>query len=68
MVSLRENESFESLFKRFKKQVADAGIIQDYKKHLEYIPPSLKRKLKREAAEKRRRKKAVTQSIAYEPL
>lgn len=57
MVKLKENESFDSLMKRFKRQVETSGIIQDYKKHLEYIPPSEKKKLKKEAARKKALKK-----------
>lgn len=53
MVSLRENESFESLMKRFKRQSETANIVQDYKKHLEFVPKSESRKRKKEAAKKK---------------
>lgn len=56
MVRLRDGESFESLLKRFKKHVAKSGILQELKKREYYIKPSVKRKLKSEAARKRARK------------
>ncbi len=52
-----DNESFESLLKRFKKRVQQAGILSEMR-HREYFEkPSVKRKRK-EAA--RRRKAART--------
>ena len=56
MVKLRPNETFESLLKRFKKYVVKNNIIQDYRKREYYVKPSVKRKLKSEAARKRARK------------
>jgi len=52
----RENETTEQLIKRFKKAVINEGIIEDYRKKEFYLAPSLKRKLKHEAALKRERK------------
>ena len=47
------NESFESLLKRFNKQVQQAGILSEVR-HREYFEkPSVKRKRK-EAANKRK--------------
>jgi len=47
------NESFESLLKRFNKRVQQAGILSEVR-HREYFEkPSLKRKRK-EAAKKRK--------------
>lgn len=48
-----ENESFESLLKRFNKKVQQAGILSEIR-HGEYFEkPSVKRKRK-EAAKKRK--------------
>lgn len=55
-VILRENESFDSLMKRFKKKVQDDGIAQELKRREYYLSPSQKRKRKSELAEARRRK------------
>ena len=51
------NESFESLLKRFNKRVQQAGILSEVR-HREYFEkPSVKRKRK-EAAQRRRAAKA----------
>jgi len=52
-VTIKLNESFESLMKRFKKAVERAGVLSDYKKHESYEKPSVKQKRKRAAAKKR---------------
>ena len=52
-----DNESFESLLKRFNKRVQQAGILSEIR-HGEYFEkPSIKRKRK-EAAKKRKSAKA----------
>ena len=52
-VVAHDNESFESLLKRFNKRVQQDGIISEIR-HREYFEkPSVKRKRK-EAAERRR--------------
>jgi small subunit ribosomal protein S21 len=56
MVKLRPDETFESLLKRFKKSVIKAGVLQELRKREYYVKPSVKRKLKSEAARKRARK------------
>jgi small subunit ribosomal protein S21 len=56
MVKLRPDETFESLLKRFKKSVMKAGVLQELRKREYYVKPSIKRKLKSEAARKRARK------------
>lgn len=57
MVKLRPDETFESLLKRFKRSVVKAGILQELKKREYYVKPSVKRKLKSEAARKRNKKR-----------
>ena len=57
MVKLRPDETFESLLKRFKRSVVKAGILQELRKREYYVKPSVKRKLKSEAARKRARAK-----------
>jgi ribosomal protein S21 len=42
----------------FKKRVKRAGILEDLRKHEYHLKPSLKRKLKRQEAFKRRRREA----------
>ena len=52
----RENEDIEQLLKRFKKAVINDGVLDEYRKREYYVAPSLKRRLKSEAAQKRDRK------------
>ena len=51
-----ENESLESAIKRFKRKCQKDGIIGDIRKKEAYVKPSVKRKKKSEAAQKRNRK------------
>lgn len=55
-VRIKENESLESVLKRFKRSCAKAGVIAEVKKREHYVSPSLKRKQKSEAARKNKRK------------
>ena len=49
-VRVKDNESLESALRRFKRQCAKAGVIQEVRKR----EPSVKRKKKSEAARKRK--------------
>jgi len=51
------NESFESLLKRFSKKVQQDGILKEARRREHYEKPSVKRK--RKAARKRRSTRAV---------
>ena len=53
-VRVRENESLDSALKRFKRQCARNGVIQECRKREHYEKPSVKRKKKAEAARKRK--------------
>ena len=53
-VRIRENESLESALKRFKRQCARSGVLQEVRKREHYEKPSIKRKKKAEAARKRK--------------
>lgn len=55
-VYARTDETFESLYKRFKKQVQNSGVLQDLRKREYYVPKSEKRRKKHEQALKRVRK------------
>lgn len=54
-VKVREGESFEHAYRKFKKQVEKAGILSEIRKREFYEKPSAKRKRKRAAAKKRAR-------------
>lgn len=67
----REDESIDSLIKRFKKSVLKDGVMDDLKKRSYYVAPSLKKKLKSEKARKRDQKlqrkleKKIDSSLDY---
>ena len=48
-----DNESFESLLKRFSKKVQQAGILAEIRRRGAYEKPSVKRK-KKEATKRRK--------------
>lgn len=58
VVRVRENESFESALKRFKKQCEKEGVISEVAKRESYEKPSIKRKRKTLAARKRAARRA----------
>lgn len=49
------NESFESMIRRFKRTVERADLIKDLSKHEYFEKPSMKRKRRKAAAEKRQK-------------
>ena len=55
-VTVRENESWESALKRFKRSCARDGVMSELRKREHYEKPSVKRKKKSEAARKKARK------------
>ena len=55
-VTIKDNESLDSALRRFKKNCAKAGIMQEVRKREHYEKPSVKRKMKSEAARKNNKK------------
>ncbi|MDR1150153.1 MAG: 30S ribosomal protein S21 [Clostridiales bacterium] len=55
-IDIQKNESIDDALKRFKKECSKSGVIKEFKKRECYCGPSLKRKKKSEAAQKRRQK------------
>jgi small subunit ribosomal protein S21 len=53
---VRKNESLDDALRRFKRSVSRNGTLQEYRKREFYEKPSVKRKLKSEAARKRKNK------------
>ena len=53
-VTVKDNESLDSALRRFKRNCAKAGILQEVRKREHYEKPSVKRKKKSEAARKRK--------------
>jgi small subunit ribosomal protein S21 len=58
-VVVKDGEPLEKALKRFKKKVEAAGILKDVRKREHYVKPSVRRKEKQLAAEKRRRRSAA---------
>lgn len=55
-IKVGENESLDSALKRFKRQCARLGVMGEVRKREHYEKPSVRRKLKSQAARKKRRK------------
>jgi small subunit ribosomal protein S21 len=56
-VKIKENETFDTALKRFKKQVEKAGVMYELRRREYYEKPSVRRKKKAVAARKRALKK-----------
>ncbi len=52
-VMVKEDESFESALRRFKKQCEKAGVLSELRKREHYEKPSVRRKKKAMAARKK---------------
>ncbi len=57
-VHVRDGESFEQVLKRFKKQCEKAGVLSEVRKREHFEKPSVTKKKKSIAAQKRLMKKA----------
>ena len=55
-IKIKNGESFEKAFRRFKRKVETEGIMRDLKKRQYYMTKSQKKREKRKLSEKRRRK------------
>ena len=53
-ICVKDNESLDSALRRFKRQCARAGVLNEVRKREHYEKPSVKRKKKSEAARKRK--------------
>ena len=54
MSEVKVNGNLEAALKRFKRQCARTGVLQELRKREHYEKPSVKRKKKSEAARKRK--------------
>jgi small subunit ribosomal protein S21 len=61
-IRVKDNESFESALRRFKKKCEKAGILSDLRKHQHFEKPSERRKRKANAA--RRKMQSLQRSQA----
>lgn len=53
-VKVQKGESLDSALRRFKRSCQKAGVLSEVRKREHYEKPSVKRKLKSEAARKRK--------------
>ena len=53
-IRVKENETLDSALRRFKKSCARSGVLSEVKKREQYDKPSVKKKMKSEAARKRK--------------
>ena len=56
-VKVGANESLDSALRRFKRDCARSGVLREARKHEYYDKPSVKKKLKQEAARRKNSKK-----------
>ena len=63
-----KGESFDSLFRRFKKGVEKKDIINEVKSREYYVKPSIKKKLAKEFAQKNERKRQEEQDVKRIPV
>ncbi|MEW6381242.1 MAG: 30S ribosomal protein S21 [bacterium] len=59
VVKIREDESFESALRRFKKQCEKSGVLTEFRRREHYEKPSARRKRKAIAARKKAQKKRI---------
>ena len=62
------NESFESLMKRFKKNVEKKDIINEVRRREHFVKPSIKKKLAKELEVKKEHKRQEEQDIKRIPV
>ena len=57
------NDNVEKALRKFKKKVADSGLLQDLRDREAYEKPTTRRKKARESAERRWKKKLSDQQL-----
>jgi small subunit ribosomal protein S21 len=57
VVQVRDDESFESALRRFKRKVEKAGVLTELRKRQHFEKPSVKRKRKEAQARKKMQRK-----------
>ncbi len=58
-----EDGKFEKAIRQFKKKVEDSGLLMNLRERQAYIKPTTKRKVAKNAAKKRWKKKLALQSM-----
>ena len=55
-IKVRDAEHLEEALKKFKRECEKNGILKEIKRRENYMPPSVKRKLKSQEAQRRMRR------------
>lgn len=61
----QQNESFEKMLRRFRKQCEKLGVLSDIKKHQHYLKPSEAKKLRRKKAIRVQKKLLEREKVNY---
>lgn len=65
-VLIKEGESFDQALKKFTRKVQQDGLLSEAKRRQHYEPPSVKRKRKADARERKARKaRAKAAALGY---
>lgn len=62
-VVVRQGESFENAFRKFKKSVESSGLLKELKERESYEKPTTRKKRKKAEAVKRLKKKLQEQQL-----
>lgn len=65
-VELRQGESFESLLKRFRKEVTKSGVLSAYRRRQWFVSKSEQRRRERQKAARKLQRKLWKQSSSRE--
>jgi small subunit ribosomal protein S21 len=60
-IRVKENESFESALKRFKKRCEKDGVLSEFRRRQHFEKPSVRRKRKLYAARRKNRQRQALQ-------
>ena len=60
-ICVKENESFESALKRFKKRCEKDGVLSEFRRRQHFEKPSVRRKRKLYAARRKNRQRQLQQ-------
>lgn len=63
IVTSRDGEPLEKLLRRFKKKVEAAGILKEVRRREFFLKPSVRKKQKSAAADKRRKRSVSRQNF-----
>jgi small subunit ribosomal protein S21 len=63
MTVVVEDGKFEKALRQFKKKVEDTGLLQEVRERQQFVKPTTKRKMAKNAAKKRWKKKLAQQAM-----